>query len=213
MKKRKYIVLLIITFIFIFSFSKNNKAKLGIIDSSISKESILKYNIEEYIDYTNLQYLNLSKHGEKVLDIIAKDRNIKIYYCNVEGKDSKIDIEHVIEALDKLKNLNVDVINISLSFVEKDKRLEEKIEECQKQGIVIIAAIDNYNLESYPAGYDNVIAVGNKNASRKYKYLVTPIEYESTSYNTALVTKIILDKRLEDKSVKKIYNYLLKEEF
>ncbi len=116
----------------------------------------------------------------------------------------QINVENVVKALNYLSQEDVDVINLSLSFLDNYPELEEAIKNCQNKGILIVTAVDNLDIISYPAGYENVIAVGNKFSSMQYKYLIRTNEYNCNSYRAAYVTNYIVKNKLVDSKIDKI---------
>ena len=78
-----------------------------------------------------------------------------------DNADQRADAFALIEALDYLAAQNVRVVNLSLAG-PPNTTLEQKVDELNKAGIVIVAAAGNGGPSAktaYPAGYDQVIAV------------------------------------------------------
>lgn len=89
-------------------------------------------------------------------------------------------------ALEYALTLDVDIINMSFSLYESNypgiaKSLKPYIDACDEQGIVMVASSGNDEtyLPSYPAAYDNVIAVG----ALKDNSSTEIAEYSNFSYN------------------------------
>ena len=89
-------------------------------------------------------------------------------------------------ALEYAQSLDVDIINMSFALYESDypgiaKSLKPYIDACYNQGITMVASSGNDQtyIPSYPAAYDNVIAVGalKDNSSNEIA------EYSNFSYN------------------------------
>ncbi len=196
----KKLVFLIISIIIILLNVIPQNNKVGIIDGVLRKNTIEKYCIEDYISYTTLKEEDSSLHGEEVLKIILEKNNSKVYFNSVEEQEYNVSIE------------NVDIINLSIAFLENDSRLEKAIKKCQEKGIVIVAAVDNIDIESYPAAYENVIAVASKDSEMNYDFLVKTDKYDCNSYNTASVTNFIIKNNLQNKKISKIYD-CIQEDF
>ena len=205
--KKHFIITIIIFLIFSNHLVFNNKAKVGIIDGVLSNEYINQKNIE-YSSYTNLGENESSKHGEEVLKIVLNKSDAKIYYYNVEESNMKINVNNVIKALNELSKKDIDIINMSLSLKKDNKELKDAIKRCQENGILIVCSVDNMDIISYPAAYENVISVSNEDSYMQYQYLVKTNKYNCNSYRTASVTNFIINKNLENKSIEKIYKYL-----
>lgn len=165
---------------------------VGIIDSKLLEEEISKYAIDEYIQLDTQEDKNICGHGEKILEIISEETNCKKIYISVENTDGQIDLENVIKAIEILKNKKVDIINISIAFLENDEQLEKVVKSCIDEGIIIVAAQENSGATSYPAAYEDVI-VGKASSNKNYN---------SNSLKTADITnKIIKEKEYEKNNI------------
>lgn len=153
--------------------SKGKGVTVAVIDSGIDYEHPdLKGNIEGHISTIGGTGRDDNGHGTHCAGIIAATagNNIgvsgvapdaKIYSVKVmdsEGSGKTADIiQGVIAATDE----DVDVISMSLGGICWDGLFQSKINEAVDKGIVVVAAAGNEGVsqKSYPAAYDNVIAV------------------------------------------------------
>lgn len=71
------------------------------------------------------------------------------------------DMSWILPAIADANSLSVEVINMSFGQYVPDSGLEARCTEAYNNGVVLVAAAGNDNLEtpSYPAGYSNVLAV------------------------------------------------------
>lgn len=115
-------------------------------------------------------------HGTHVIGIIgaaadngrgiagaAWGADVQIIPIVVLNQNNRSSLSHVIAAIDKAIELGVDLINMSLGANlsnPHEHMLYAKIQEAHAAGIVMIAAAGNEGKLIYPAGYDEVIAVG-----------------------------------------------------
>lgn len=206
MKKLFYLIISFFIFLVII-FKISPKESIGIIDGALSQSCISENKIEEYISLGNENIKNT--HGETVLKKIRNNINNDVYYVNVEESDNGgINIDKVTKALEILRNKKVKIINLSLAFNYEDKKLEIEIKKCIEDGIVIVASVDNSDIESYPACYDNVIAVAKEGSTIEKKELVKLNEESCNSYRTAQVTNYIVKNKLCNENIDKIIKKL-----
>lgn len=103
-------------------------------------------------------------HGTQVASTVAMctPDNVKIEGFKVSNNQIITD-SSVLLALSHIKEMNrkPDVINMSFSGTEMDSHIETEINELTDMGIVFVGSAGNNGREvkSYPAAYDNVIAV------------------------------------------------------
>ncbi len=200
----KIIIIVLLVIGIVFQFKDYKDIRVGIIDGKIDSS-----NVEEYISLG--EYNGKAKHGNIVLEKVSKDLDNKIYYINVEEESQNVEIENVIKGLEILRKDKVDIINLSIAFVYPNDKLEEEIKKCIKEGIIIVTAIDNLDVESYPACLENVIAVASKNSTLNYKNIVKVNKEDCNSYRAAYVTNYIVKNKLVDSKVDKIVESLNKE--
>ena len=106
-------------------------------------------------------------HGTTIHAIInGQVQNLKFFLIKLFDSEN-IDTEScLLAALEYVKeNINCKIINISLGISSSDN-LNELHQICQditNKGIVIVSAFDNEGCFSYPAAFDCVVGVDNKN--------------------------------------------------
>ena len=153
------------------------KVKVAVIDSGID---IYDKNIQEYIYLNREMQLEELKNIEDITDynghgtmccktIIYNTNtdNMIIYPIKIFNRSNKSSIDNLIYVLEKLKNFDIDIINISAAIINSTKLYELKkvCDELSSQGKIIVSSEHkNSNGEdSFPAIYDNVIGVKKDN--------------------------------------------------
>lgn len=132
--------------------------KIAIIDSGCFNHIHLRENLilgKNFTTEGNSQNVddNLG-HGTHVAgiihDIIPEAQLLIIKVLDRYGKGNIEDItEGIYYAIEK----NVDIINISISFEDEDKEMEEAIQLAKDKNIPVICAAGNNNVIEYPAQY------------------------------------------------------------
>lgn len=142
--------------------------KIAVIDDGISKNRIeeLEFNIEIDKDCRIIEYsdnVQDNNHGTICAMIIMKYApealvgSIKILQTYTErGYVAQFKI-----ALDWCIQNDISLINLSLGSTQSydSSILYECIENAYKNGIIIVAALSNKNVVTYPASFQNVIGV------------------------------------------------------
>lgn len=103
----------------------------------------------------------INPHGTAVCGIIAK-KNLQAEIINFDiyNKNNRIQSEHLLNALEYIyKNIECDVINMSLGTRINNKKLYELCKKLYDKGVIIVSAFDNAGGISYPAEYEFVIGV------------------------------------------------------
>lgn len=111
-------------------------------------------------------------HGTHVAGIIAAEGNngvgtagvamdVRIMPIKVLDDNSEIDVADVIEGIYWAVDNGADVINLSFGSDQYSQAEREAIQYAYANGVVVVAAGGNtFNKISYPANYDETIAVG-----------------------------------------------------
>lgn len=98
-------------------------------------------------------------HGTHVAGIIHSIiPEAQLLIVKVLDRYGKGNIEDVTEGIYYAIEKNVDIINISISFEDEDKEMEEAIQFAKDKNIPVICAAGNNNVIDYPAQYG--ISVG-----------------------------------------------------
>lgn len=152
-----------------YKYRANREVIVGVIDSGI------QYNIKVFKNRVIRTYADFSGdatgdemdkfgHGTQVASTVAMctPDNVKIEGFKVSNNQIITD-SSVLLALSHIKEMKrkPDVINMSFSGTEMDSHIETEINELTDMGIVFVgsAGNDGREVKSYPAAYDNVIAV------------------------------------------------------
>lgn len=111
-------------------------------------------------------------HGTIIYSVIRKQVDTsRIFIIKLSENEDDHDASCLIAALEYVKeNINCKIINISLGIITRNS-LDKLYNICAKisaMGIVIISAFDNEGCHSYPAAFDCVIGIDNKN---DFKYI------------------------------------------
>lgn len=150
------------------------KVRVALIDSGV-KSKLYNERFQTYIDEGYEIVVNREKNFLQINESNFEDYNghgtacaftikelapdISIIPIKILGNDGRGNIEQLIAALELLDELDVQVVNMSISSNIKnlEDRLEPIIRKLIKRGIVCIAAESNYRNTSIPAEMDNVI--------------------------------------------------------
>jgi subtilisin family serine protease len=164
-------------------------ALIGMIDTGINPDHKTFLNSRLKVDTIDAGGLKPSgkKHGTAVAALLVGDPNgrspgllpsarlLAIDTFHRAGKDERSDAYSLVQAMDKLANDGVRVINMSLAG-PANTLLERMVEELNDRGVVIVAAAGNGGPNSapvYPAAYDQVISV-------------TAVDHNATVYRRAV---------------------------
>lgn len=101
-------------------------------------------------------------HAEYVCSYILKENpEAEIVLVPIIGKNRKCSVQDMIEGIELLRQERVDIINMSLGDEYKyHVEIEEVCRSATEQGILIVAAYSNQNVEAtYPASFPFVIGV------------------------------------------------------
>lgn len=112
-------------------------------------------------------------HGTVCTDIILQIAcDAIIYPIKVFNNKLETNIEVLVKAIEHCISIKVDIINLSLGT-----RLEEALrplyivcEKAKKEGIIIVSANSNDDINSYPAMFENVISVRAGEMKGKFDY-------------------------------------------
>lgn len=215
MKKKFF--LLIIIFVSLFYLSKNEKEEINlvIIDSGINRdlEKELPKNI--IIKHYNSQD-NDNNHADLVLQLLLDNlkhiETQKLIIHDIIITDSnRVSVEALYDSLKVAKNLEPDIINLSLGVSYDDENIRNIIEDLISDGVTVVAAAGNkFGMTAqYPARYDNVISVGSLDkkgdissfSARKNvdEYRIGEYNlFSGTSFSTPIVTAEIINGFFEN---------------
>ena len=194
MKRSLLIIIIIISMIFSFTSCADSpegeKIKIGIIDTSISQDTVKKYDIRNETDFVYEEIDDNFTHGAIVLNIINENaKNYDIYYASALDCTQTGEIKDVVSSIDWCIQNNVDIICMSFATLSTDNTLQDKISVAKEAGIIVVASCINYSdLTCYPAMCEGVISVSegaNPNATIiiEDKFFEIKIDNEVVEWN------------------------------
>ncbi|MBK1809548.1 hypothetical protein JHL18_02665 [Clostridium sp. YIM B02505] len=150
---------------------KEFKKKVIVIDSGINVndeflcDSIIggvciEVNNEKIIFSNN--YMDENGHGtfcSKIIKYINEE--IGIYVIKILNKNMKCSCKTLIEALKYTKNININLICLSLATINElyADDLRNICSDLRKNGKILVSSLHNDNYNSYPATFEDVIGV------------------------------------------------------
>lgn len=156
--------------------------KIGIIDSGLASKSKLRrdviggvcFCIENDIMYMTDTYDDECGHGTQCAEIIKKYcKNAELYIVKIVDKSGFCDSVLLLQALEYLCDVELDIINISLSVTNDNYReqFEAVIGKLYKQGKKINISVQNRKIVSFPADVSNCYGViGSEVETQRYNY-------------------------------------------
>lgn len=110
-------------------------------------------------------------HAAEVSGVIANACPVKKVHVYNVATTAGIDTSLILEALARVASSNARVLNLSIGWHQRSigwekqgQRLEDAIDACLDKGIVVVAAMGEYEepnyVVSYPAAFKRVVAVG-----------------------------------------------------
>ena len=149
--------------------------KIAIIDSGISSASSFEnrviggksvYAKDDGI-YMGDDYSDCNGHGTKCAYVIQKYCESAFFFVLkvTQGGTSFSSLYILIEALKILIHMDIDVINISMSIIEKreNNELNNILKILRAQHKIVVISVKNGKQESYPANNENCIGVREEN--------------------------------------------------
>ena len=149
--------------------------KVGVIDTGIDLAhpdlaGIVKGGVNTINTYKSGSYADDNGHGTHVAGIIAALDNsfgvvgvssaVQLYSIKVLNKQGSGYLSDVIEGLQWAANNGMQVVNMSLGSKTYVQSFEDAVNAAYDKGVVLVAAAGNESGPvSYPAAFDNVIAV------------------------------------------------------
>ena len=151
---------------------KNNKIRIAIIDSGIDKTHprLKNVNFIEEVNFTETPgFIIKDGHGTSICDRIKKTLEKEDALCDYEFYDLKvfttkdqIKEESIFNALKYCIKRKINIINLSIGIISQIAPPEKLYQVCNEvvgQGIILIAAADNFGNVCYPADFKFVCGV------------------------------------------------------
>ena len=118
--------------------------------------------------------INTGQHGTKVAAVLLDQATVdtEIVAVKVLGKNGQGVLSDVIAGAQWIKDnadrLNIKVVNMSFEFTDYNYAVHQLCHQLSSAGVVLVAATGNTGRNvTYPAAYDEVIAVGAYDASKQ----------------------------------------------
>ena len=155
------------------------KIRIAIIDSGINTSLLSKYvfggcSILPKSDYgfdVNQNIEDEHGHGTGCAYAILRiEENVEFYTIKILNPYLKTSSTFLIQALEHLNNINIDIVNISVTTDIYSKTMEIVCDELRSQGKILLASKNNKNSKSYPAEFDSVIGVRGSIFKDDYTY-------------------------------------------
>ncbi|WP_158582410.1 S8 family serine peptidase [Rummeliibacillus sp. POC4] len=107
--------------------------------------------------------------NNSISDIIGVAPNVQLYSLKYADGTKDGTVGEIIAAINWSIKYKMDIINISSSVYENDAALKKAIDKAVKAGIIIVASAGNEGATqpTYPARYNNVIAVSSIGKDKK----------------------------------------------
>lgn len=107
--------------------------------------------------------------NNSISDIIGVAPNVQLYSLKYADGTKDGTVGEIIAAINWAIKYKMDIINISSSVYENDVALKKAIDKAVKAGIIIVASAGNEGSTqpTYPARYNNVIAVSSIGKDKK----------------------------------------------
>jgi thermitase len=153
--------------------ANNNEVLVAVLDTGIDvNHEDLAGKIVESINFSSSNTIeDMNGHGTHVAGIIAADMNngigivgaaphVKLLNVKICEDNGTVWASNVAKGIIWATDRGAKVINISLVVPANYQPLEEAVNYAWRHGVVLAAAAGNYiKTTTYPAAYDNVIAV------------------------------------------------------
>lgn len=136
-------------------------------------------------------------HGTQMMSLMAAEANnqrgmagidwhCRVMNCQVLNRNNSGMHSWWAEGIYYATDMGADIINLSLGGYDSSQLLEEAIQYASERGVVIVAAMGNFNIDTpfYPAAYPETIAVGATNALDQRAAPFFQGVFNGSNYNT-----------------------------
>ena len=170
--------------------TSGRNVKVGVCDTGFNiNHKALKNAIT---DYRLLGGNNNKEHGTHVAGIIGSRpddirvtnglaKMSKMYLAGI-STNSGLGYKTLSMALEWMAEVGVDVLNLSLAYFERDKKLEALLEEIARNALIVSSYSVSLN---YPHSYDYIVSVGVDDCEADVNYFG---EFMSTSASNGYIT-------------------------
>lgn len=196
--------------------TKGRNVNIGICDTGFDLNNIdLKEHITQYKDFGNSN----TKHGTHVLGIMClnSSSNIAIkgmaslskYYLASsligQTEHQRASLQTVKKALQWLSTCNLDVLNLSFTYLNNNKQIFQILKQMNDNGTIIVSAYaQQYN---FPHSYDFVISAGQDIICDDSYFSSLPNNQigslRGTSMQTAFISSVVACAKSFDKKIDK----------
>ena len=151
------------------------KIRVGIIDSGINKGTLEEPIIQKQLGLDCGDARDVNGHGTMCAWIIKHMINQAVEFISAKifHKELKAKEQQVYDALVFMMDMQVDIINMSLSIsLSESKRLYDLCKRLQEKGVVLISSFANSGRNTLFENYDSIITVSGSSFfdGRKYWY-------------------------------------------
>lgn len=148
---------------------------MGIIDSGINKEALEADIIQKQLCLDRDDARDVNGHGTMCTWIIKHMINQAVEFISAKifHKELKAKEQQVYDALVFMMDMQVDIINMSLSIsLSESKRLYDLCKRLQGKGVILISSFANSGRNTLFENYDSIITVSGSSFfdGKKYWY-------------------------------------------
>lgn len=141
--------------------------KVGVMDSGINFGDNISVagNVDFVEEETPFLFPDYSGHGTAVASVISSKNfgvkpNSSMYSIKVIDSSNEALLSNVLSGIYWAIENDIKILNMSFGTATYSPALEQAINDAHNAGIIIIASAGNGTEKMYPAGFENVIAVG-----------------------------------------------------
>lgn len=140
----------------------NKEICIAIIDSGCAFKTHEKVGVKKAFQQMeiSIQTPLISQHGNTIGEIITENPKVKIIDIQIFDEKLKTTPQHLLKALQYLKNKKVDMIHMSLGLNSNYEEIHDLCATYYKKGVVLVASYPRSSMhQTFPASYESVLAV------------------------------------------------------
>ena len=180
--------------------------KIGLIDGKVTSSKFAVKHVEITTGGKNSE-----THANVVLSQIGdiKKRD-QVWNYSVTQPDGTVEMHDFLIALKQVKDMHLDVLNVSIGFPVEDHKVTSVLRDIEKDGTIIVASAgdDGHGYPDFPANLPGIISVGSINSNREIsifspnegvsaysigeKILYNGHGYSGTSFAAPKITSLVL---------------------